>query len=74
MSDRPKSTKVKLRLPGFIYTLLAIATAMIGYTIHGSLFWAIIDFFLSPLAWCKWLIYHEVNLTIIKKTFAFFLQ
>ena len=58
-------------IPTVIFTL---PTAMIGYHIHGSVFWAIIDFIFWPLAWAKWLILQQVNLTIIKETFSFFLQ
>ena len=55
---------------GFIF---AIATAMVGYTIHSSLGWAIIDALFFPLALVKWLICHEVTLKIIAETFSFFL-
>lgn len=58
----------------FIWPVLALCTAMIGYQIHGSIFWSIMDFFFMPFAWAKWLILHEVNLTIIKSTFEFFLK
>jgi hypothetical protein len=58
----------------FIYTILCAATAMIGYAIHGSLFWSIVDFFFCPFAWAKWLIYQEVSLSVINKTFAFLLS
>ena len=54
--------------------ILCIATAMIGYTIHSSLFWSIMDFIFAPLTWCKWLICHEVNLTVIKTTFTWFFK
>jgi hypothetical protein len=57
-----------------IYLILSIATAMIGHHMHGSLFWTIVDFILMPLVWCKWLILHQVNISIIKSTFMFFLQ
>jgi hypothetical protein len=57
---------------GFLGLLFAIMTAMVGNTIHGSLFWSIMDLFFAPFAWCKWLIYHEVTLAIIKQTFSFF--
>ena len=63
----------RFRLGSGLYPIAAFATAMIGYTIHSSVFWSIMDFFFMPFAWCKWLICHEVNLTIIKKTFEFFL-
>ncbi len=55
-----------------LYTIFCVLTAMIGHTIHGSIFWAIMDFLFAPLAWIKWLIYHEVTLTIIKETFTWF--
>lgn len=54
--------------------LCAIPTAIIGHEIHGSIFWSIIDFLFWPLAWAKWLICQEVNMTIIKSAFDFFLQ
>lgn len=55
--------------------VLAIVTAIIGYNVNNhSLFWAIVDFFFWPLAWIKWLICQEVNMTIIKESFSFFLQ
>ena len=54
--------------------LFYIATAIIGYTRHGSLPWAILDFLFAPIVWCKWLIYKQVNLTLIKKSFAFFFE
>ncbi len=53
-------------------TIACLFTAMIGHSIHHSLFWAIVDFFFAPLAWAKWLICHQVNMTIIRETFAFF--
>lgn len=59
---------------GFVGTILCICTAMIGYQIHHSIFWSIVDFFFAPLAWAKWLIMHQVNLTLIKGTFSFFLS
>jgi hypothetical protein len=60
------------RVMGFIWFLIMIATAMIGHTIHHSLFWSIIDFFFVPFAWLKWLICKQVTLAIIKATFVFF--
>jgi len=55
-----------------LYTIFCILTAMIGYTIHKSIGWAIVDFFFCPIAWAKWLICHEVTLTVIKSTFTWF--
>jgi hypothetical protein len=58
----------------FLYTIICICTAMIGYKIHGSIFWAIIDFIFCPLIWIKWIICHDVTLSIIKQTFSWFLN
>ena len=72
--DQPKNkTPYSFRLGG-LYPILAFCTAMIGYTIHTSIFWSIMDFFFAPFAWMKWLIMHQVNITIIKETFSFFIQ
>jgi len=57
-----------------IYAIFSICTAMVGYTIHKSIFWSIMDFIFTFIAWTKWLICHEVSLTIIKNTFSFFLN
>jgi hypothetical protein len=57
-----------------IYFLFCVATAMIGYHIHSSLFWSMLDFIFAPLAWVKWFICQEVNVTIIKETFSFFFK
>lgn len=57
----------------FLCTIFGVLTAMVGHTIHGSFFWSIVDFFFVPFAWAKWLICHEVNMSIIKTTFAWFL-
>lgn len=59
------------------YWLVIIAaslTAMVGYHIHGDLFWAVIDFFFWPWALLKWLFYGEINLTVIRETFGFLLK
>jgi hypothetical protein len=55
----------------FLYIILCTATAMIGYTIHGSLFWSVMNFIFCPISWAKWLICKEVSLSVIKQTFAF---
>ena len=57
-----------------MYTVFSIITAMIGYTIHGSIFWSIMDFLFTPIAWIKWLAFHEVTLSIIKETFSWFFK
>jgi hypothetical protein len=51
---------------------VGIVTAMLGYTIHGSLFWSIVDFIFWPIVIIKWLVCHELTLTIIKKSFEWF--
>lgn len=70
MSDT--STKVVFNPFTFI---CAIMTAIIGHTINdGSIFWAVIDFFFWPFAIIKWLICHEICLTVIKESFSFFMK
>lgn len=55
-----------------LYLVFSVLTAMVGYTIHGSIFWSIMDFIFTPLAIIKWLIYHELTLQILKETFSWF--
>jgi hypothetical protein len=55
-----------------MWLIAAVCTAMIGHTIHHSFWWSVVDFLFWPVAWCKWLICHEVNISIIKQTFDFF--
>lgn len=62
------------KLGSLLYFSVAIATGMIGHNIHGSIGWTIFDMLFVPIAWAKWLIYHDVNMSIIKDTFSFFLQ
>lgn len=55
----------------FVYFILQVMTAMVGYTIHHSLFWSIMDFLFMPFAIVKWLICHQLTLTVLKETFKF---
>lgn len=55
-----------------MYTLFCAATAMIGYTIHGDIFWSFVDFFFAPAAWVYWLITHEVTASVIRHSFQWF--
>jgi hypothetical protein len=54
-----------------IIVIIKTMIAMIGYTIHGSLFWSVVDFIFSPIAVIKWLICHEITFEVIRQTFAF---
>ena len=59
----------------WMYFFSSIITGMVGYTINGgSTFWGIVDFIFSPLPWIKWIVCQEVNLTILKETFSWFLK
>lgn len=62
------------KLGSALYFVVGIATAMTGYQIHGSLFWAVVDFFLCPLAWAKWLLCHQVSVSVLKHAFGFLLS
>ena len=66
--------RVTIKLFNFPHIIIQLPTAMIGYAIHHSIGWAIMDFIFWPIAWCKWLIMQEVNISIIKQTFDFFLK
>lgn len=54
------------------YFILAVVTAMIGYQIHHSVFWSIVNFIFWPASWVWWLVFHEVNVSLIEHTFSFF--
>lgn len=56
----------------FFALFFACVTTMLGYTIHGSIFWCIVDFFFWPLVIIKWLIFHELTLSVIQQTFSWF--
>ena len=72
MSDNNK--KVGCTIPSFLYLCFDLCTAMVGHTIHGGWFWCVMDFIFSPVAWFKWLIFHEVNVSILRETFGWFLK
>lgn len=74
MSEKSNSSSGGCSIGGGIYLVVAVSTAMIGYHIHDNWFWACCDFFFWPLAWAKWLVMQQVNLTVIRETFAFFLR
>lgn len=71
-----KETKTVIVNPfgGFGYLIMAVATAMVGMQIHHNAFYAVVNFFMWPLAWIYWLITHHVTLSIIKSAFSFFFQ
>jgi hypothetical protein len=63
-----------MSLTRFIYLIGCACTSVIGYAIHKSIIWAIVDFLFTPLVWIKWIICHDVTLSIIKGAFAWFFQ
>jgi len=66
--------EIATRIYAWTYLIFCLCTSMIGYSIHGSVAWAIVNWFFAPLAWMKWLIMQEVNITIIRETFSFFFK
>lgn len=55
----------------------AVATAIIARKFNGDgwgWFFVLWDFFLWPLAWVKWLICQEVNYSILRTIFSWYLQ
>lgn len=62
------------KLSALIWIVFSLCTARIGFAIHGSYFWAIVDFFFTVFAWLKWILLGQVNITVIKHALGFFLQ
>ena len=56
-----------------VYAIMWGVTIVIGYTINKSVIWAILNGIFWPITWVKWLICKDVNMTIIKESFSFFL-
>ena len=60
-------------LQRFIVTAFSAGiTSVIGYTMHGSVFWMVVDFCFAPLVWVKWVWCHEMTLSVIRETFPWF--
>jgi hypothetical protein len=63
-----------------LYLIVATGTSMLAYPINVAngawfpRFWCVVDFFFWPFAWIKWLVFQEINMTLIKETFSFFFQ
>jgi NhaP-type Na+/H+ or K+/H+ antiporter len=57
-----------------LYLAFCLGTAVIGHHIHGSGFWAVVNFLFAPLSWLYWLVTQQVSLTIIHDSFSFFLK
>ena len=55
----------------FVYVIFSIFVAMVGYTIHHSVFWCIMDFLFAPFTLIKWIVLHEITFSIIQQTFYF---
>ena len=70
MSDNPQRPTDD----GCLECLFQLATAMIGHEIHGSLGWAIVDFFFAPWCWLKWIVCGELNRQVFERAFPFFFQ
>jgi hypothetical protein len=73
MEMSKKENSVGCSIP-FLGVFFSTCTAIVGQTIHGSFWWGIVDFLFWPLVWIKWLLYKDVNLTLIKESFNWFLQ
>jgi hypothetical protein len=55
-----------------VFVFVSLPTAVVGNHIHHSVFWSVMDFMFWPFAWLKWLILQQVNIHIIRDSFAFF--
>lgn len=47
-------------LIGLIELIMTPLTAIEGYLIHHSIFWAILDCIFWPVAWMKWWIFNQI--------------
>lgn len=66
-----RSEKFKLN----IYLIFALLTGIIGYTKNdNSIFWGIVDFIFPIFCWIKWIIFQEINLTLIHESFSWFFK
>ena len=75
IKPKPQPTqKPTNHMRSFLALIFCAATAMVGYTIHGSIFWSIVDFIFSPVAIVKWLICHELTASVLRETFGFILN
>lgn len=68
------SGSIKTQPNSSLYLILCLMTSMIGYHMHRSIFWSILDWIFMPFVWGKWLILQEINMTIIKEAFSFFFK
>ncbi len=59
---------------GGFHLVMSTITAMIGYAIHGSFGWCIVDFIFYPIALLKWIICQEITMTVIHEAFPWFFQ
>ena len=69
-----KNKTVTYRLGSWTYIIIGLLAAMVGYTIHHSLFWSIVDFFFYPIAIIKWIICKQLTLSVLKTTFSWFFK
>lgn len=67
-----RTDNVGCRVPG-LWIVASLFTTLVGQTIHGT-WWGIVDFFFWPLVWIKWVLFGEVNLSVLKETIEPFLN
>ena len=57
-----------------LYAVLCVCVAMIGYEMHGSVGWAIVDLIFTPVVLIYWLVTQQINLSLLQETFSFFFK
>lgn len=70
--SKGKEIKIGCSPTGCLYMLFQFFTAIVGYHIHNSIFWSVVDWFIAPLVWLKWFIYQEITLSVLKNAFPWF--
>jgi shikimate 5-dehydrogenase len=71
MSDSPQRNNRFLKT---LYLILCILTAMVGYTIHHNVGYAVLNFIFAPISIAYWLVTHQINISVLRETFSFFLK
>jgi hypothetical protein len=55
-----------------LYVLVACFSAMVGWTLHHSIGYAILNWIFWWISLPYWLITHKLTLSVIKQTFSWF--
>ncbi len=63
-----------MKLSNWAYLIFCVLTGMVAHRLYHDVLISIISGIFWPIAWIKWLICHEVTLSVLKYTFNWFLN